>query len=204
MTVACFAAVTEVRVEATLTAVETSRRDRLVRQTDRDSYTAAHLLARACAAELLGLAPAQLSLSQSCPRCGAYDHGRPGIDGHDVYISLSHTQGYVAAVASRRPCGIDVETRARSVPARALSQPEHRWICLQPDPLEAFTQLWTRKEALLKAHGHTDPTAATVLGDEGLLSSSQALTFTEWQPQGTPAAVIGCIVAEIPPPDFCR
>ena len=68
---------------------------------DRDAYTAAHLLVRACAGALLGVPASSVGLEQQCPRCGGVGHGRPSIAGEPgVFVSLSHTRGYVAAVAA--------------------------------------------------------------------------------------------------------
>ena len=35
--------------------------------------------------------------------------GKPVLEDSDFHLSISHTQGYVAAMWSHRPCGIDVE-----------------------------------------------------------------------------------------------
>lgn len=181
MTVARFTPVGDVRVDAALTATEFARRERLVRTEDHAAYTAAHLLVRACAGELLGVAPTTLSLEQHCPSCGGVDHGRPSLAGHeDVYVSLSHTRGYVAAIASHAPCGIDVELRAATIPSRALTGRESGWVQAQPDPPDAFTRLWVRKEALIKlgAPGPGRP------GEIDVLTAPQGVRLTAWSSQG--------------------
>lgn len=140
-----------------LTDWEIARRDRLRSAEDRAAYEAAHLLARHCAAELLGAEPAALVLRQRCTECGGNDHGRPSIFaatrralGEPVHISLSHTRGYVAAIAARTPCGIDIEHHSRSVVRRALSPRESEWLDCQVDAGLAFARLWTLKESLIK------------------------------------------------------
>lgn len=150
--IARFAAVDRVDVDASLSAVELARGDRYLRLEDRASYRAAHLLVRACAAELLGCAPATLTVAQRCEVCGARDHGRPHLEEHpDVHVSLSHTRGHVAAAAAWTPCGVDVERlRPIAPPPLALSPAESRWLAAQDDPA-AFLRLWVRKEALVKA-----------------------------------------------------
>lgn len=169
MTIARFARVGEVSVPAELTAAERGRHDRLRFAADRDAYTAAHLLVRACAGELLGIAPGRLRLQQHCPRCGATDHGRPSIAGEpQVWVSLSHTRGHVAAVAARTPCGIDVQTTAGSIPGSAITDRERAWLDAQADSLPAFTRLWVRKEALVKAGLADEPGALDVLGPDAV------------------------------------
>ena len=169
--------VTAVRgYEEWLTPVERARRDRRVRPEDRTAYVAAHLLARTVAAELLGMAPSEVVLVQRCADCGATDHGRPAVEGHDIHLSLSHASGVVAAMAAPVPCGIDVESLDRDVPTRALTCDERHWAAGEADPLAAAVLLWTRKEALVKASGLslTDALATDVLGG----------AFGGWQDDG--------------------
>ena len=140
-----------------LTAVETRRWERLVHRADRDAYLAAHVLVRHVAAEFISAAGDvdRLAVVQSCPGCGGIDHGRPAIAGHPgVHVSLSHTRGVVAAIAAAGPCGIDVEAhRTGGVPAGTLTPREQSWADGQPEPGAAFTRLWARKEAWVKATG---------------------------------------------------
>lgn len=154
-----------------LPAPESDRMRRLVHAEDRRAYLAAHILVRRVAAELLGIAPADadaganaLRLVHSCPSCGGTDHGRPSIAGHPgAHVSLSHARGVVAAIAATTPCGIDVENhRAGVVPAGALTAREQSWLDEQPDSAAAFTRLWARKEAWVKATGGSLERAATL------------------------------------------
>ncbi|MEX0426651.1 4'-phosphopantetheinyl transferase superfamily protein [Nocardioides sp. DS6] len=185
-----FAAVDEVEGdEALLTAVERARRDRLVRAEDRAAYVAAHLLARACVAQLLGIAPAEVELRQRCARCGSDQHGAPYVPGVllPLHVSLSHTEGYVAAVASQVRCGIDVEAvRSEPPPWGALSGPEEAWVASQADPGRAFTRLWVRKEALVKAGvGSLEKAAALdVLADGRPADRAAGLVLQEWSAAG--------------------
>lgn len=171
-----FLAVEDALTAATvrLTAAEQERRDRLRHERDRAAYVAAHTLVRICAGELLGAPAGDITVAQQCPGCGKIDHGRPYVvDAPDVHVSLSHTRGWVAAIAAERPCGIDIE-RVRPVsPAvvrRVLARSEQAWVAEQPDPVRAFATLWARKEALVKA-GIGDLDLASridVLGDARL------------------------------------
>ena len=169
MIVARFAAVDQVQVDAALTEAEGVRHQRLRFASDRDAYRAAHLLVRACAGELLGVAPRLVRVEQACPRCGKAGHGRPFIAGEPgVTVSLSHTRGFVAAVAATVACGIDVEAVATAIPRTAVTTRERAWLDARPDPLRAFTQLWVRKEALVKAGVADDPASIDVLADDAV------------------------------------
>lgn len=198
MTVARFARVEEVLGDlqfrgVELSQAETTRWQRLRFQADRDAYRAAHLLVRACAGELLDLAPERLRLQQQCPRCGSTDHGRPSIAGEpEVYVSLSHTRGHVAAVAATTACGIDVEHVATSIPRTAVTPRERAWLDTVADPLVDFTRLWVRKEALVKAGVAHEPGPLDVLGpDAGAVARGAGALGPDAAPTGRPAGVVG-------------
>lgn len=197
MIVARFAAVGQVQVDAALTDAERVRHDRLRFPADRDAYRAAHLLVRECAAELLNRRPAAVRLEQRCPRCGGDGHGRPSVAGEPgVRVSLSHTRGFVAAVAATAVCGVDVETIATSIPRLAVSEPEAAWLDGRPEPLPAFTRLWVRKEALVKAGLAPDPASVDVLAPVA------DFTLTDWSapaPDGVQPPALGCLAVAAPP-----
>jgi len=135
---------------------ERDRADRFRRESDRRDFVAAHLLVRLCAARLLGIDPAEVAFAQHCPGCGLPGHGRPLLrDRPDVGLSLSHTEGMVAAAAGTVPVGVDVELRGReaadpAVRKLVLAAAEAALVAARPEPDEAFLRLWVRKEALVK------------------------------------------------------
>ena len=138
-----------------LNAQERGRLMRLRSERAGRDFLAAHVLARFCAGWLLGVAPAEVPFAQQCPGCHGTDHGRPLLVGRpDVYVSLSHTDGVVAAAAGRVPVGIDVELLDRSpgvrVMDRALTAAERSLVAAEADPGRAFLRQWVRKEALIK------------------------------------------------------
>lgn len=106
----------------------------------------------------LDLQPAQirtlksLPIVQRCPECGKAGHGRPRLEtvglaqNPHLYLSLSHSEGYVGAMVSSAPCGIDVQT-VTEVPERALSENEQKKLT----DAVARTRAWCRKETLVKA-----------------------------------------------------
>ncbi|MFF2848469.1 4'-phosphopantetheinyl transferase family protein [Streptomyces sp. NPDC058001] len=143
-----------------LNEAERGRLARFHRETARRDFVAAHALVRLCAGWLLGVAPTEVAFAQHCPTCGGTDHGRPLLaDRPDVYLSLSHTDGVVAAVAGHVPVGIDVERfvrgRGTEVMHRVLTAAELALVTAHADPDHAFLRQWVRKEALIKI-GRTD------------------------------------------------
>lgn len=77
-----------------------------------------------------------------------------------VYFSLSHTKNALAVAIDRQPIGIDIEavvslhrSEDQHFLDRTLSPDEQALVRNAADPCMAFTELWTRKEALFKAIG---------------------------------------------------
>lgn len=146
-----------------LNARERRRLARFRREPARRDFLAAHVLVRLCAGRLLGVAPDEVPFAQRCPTCQGADHGRPLLAGRpDVHLSLSHTDGVVAAAAGHLPVGVDVERLGRvpgpGVMDRALTAAERALVAADADPGRAFLRQWVRKEALIKI-GRADPDA---------------------------------------------
>lgn len=73
-----------------------------------------------------------------------------------VDFSISHCKNAIAVVLSDRPVGVDVESFRHAEEAllrRTMNPEEQGEVRAAADPAEAFTCLWTRKEALLKLRG---------------------------------------------------
>lgn len=92
------------------------------------------------------------------PTFGYGVHGKPFLTGFpDIHFSLSHCRAVVACAVSDRPVGVDVEVTGRGnerLFAYVLSERERALVLAAADPQEAFTRLWTRKEAFLKLTGN--------------------------------------------------
>lgn len=82
-------------------------------------------------------------------------YGKPYLVGSESFISLSHTSGYVAAVVSPHPCGIDIQrfdTKILNLGAKFLAKKELADI--PPDSeLSFLTHSWAIKEAAYKTFG---------------------------------------------------
>lgn len=86
------------------------------------------------------------------------DKGAPYLPDHpDLSVSISHCRQAVAvAVSPKGKVGIDVECRRRigeGLMERVCTADEQAAVRAAADPVMAFLQLWTRKEAVLKMRG---------------------------------------------------
>lgn len=74
----------------------------------------------------------------------------------DVHFSLSHCRGLAACLLAAQPCGVDAEARRPLRPQvirRSYAPEEQAALRTAEDPELLFTQLWTLKEAYVKATG---------------------------------------------------
>jgi len=140
-----------------LDELEQQRAARIVHAATREQYVAAHVLLRLCLSRYAPLAPAAWRFV-----CNAY--GRPRLDpalGVDLEFNLSHTHGLVACVVARAlEVGVDVESLVRRHPGLRLAT---RFFAPQEVAAlratrgalqdERFLELWTLKEAYIKARG---------------------------------------------------
>lgn len=143
---------------ALLSPAERARRERFRFDRDAWHYAVAHALLRRTLARCAPVAPAAWSFR-------AAPGGRPEVEApafaRRLRFSLSHTRGLVAcAVCLEHPVGVDVE----AVDARTMGEEIVARI-LAPEEVEALVglaaaerrrrlfELWTLKEACLKARG---------------------------------------------------
>ena len=85
------------------------------------------------------------------------EHGKPFLAHHpEVHFNLSHCKNGIAVVVDASPVGIDIESFRPSNLAlikKTMNPAEAEQIFTSSDPVEAFTQYWTQKEAVLKLRG---------------------------------------------------
>lgn len=119
---------------------------------DRERYILGHGLLRELLGHYLAIAPGAVVM----PR-GRF--GKPYVEGHPLHFNLSDTKDAVLIAFSReQEIGADVETMTRTVDHEAVSEhyftPEEIGdIARTADGKRRFLELWTRKEAVLKASG---------------------------------------------------
>jgi 4'-phosphopantetheinyl transferase len=150
-----------VRAEQCKMMLSSEERERAARfhfQEDRESYLVAHSLTRGVLAELTRTKPAELTFELG-------SHGRPELVQPEqpgrLRFNLSHTRGMVAcAVTLEHDIGVDVERIERRVEIDSLarnvfSEAEREALDrLEPTAKRRrFFELWTLKEAYIKAVG---------------------------------------------------
>ena len=146
------------RYLALLGSQERERHARLRREPSRREFLVAHAFARMTLSRYAPVPPEAWSFSLG-------EHGRPEIsgpsDGRGLRFNLSHTRGMVACAVTRDlDIGVDVENRARRLRHRDLSErffgeaEVEALRALAPEErARRFLELWTLKEAYLKARG---------------------------------------------------
>ncbi len=119
------------------------------------------LLARAWRRELLAKA---LNTSPKHLVFNLADHGKPFLDDHALSFNISHSHDafVLAWCIGDTPLGTDIEDKNRELPKETLAKryfhprENDAWKNLENIPVVAHAQwltTWTRKEAILKAHG---------------------------------------------------
>ena len=137
-----------------LSPAEAERRDRFVRQADRDRFALGRMLGRAALARRLGRRPEDIDFEID-------SNGRPRLVGDGAWFSLSHSGALVAAAVAPWPeVGLDIEREDEGadligVAASVFTDEEREAIAAAPGDarLRLFFSLWTLKEAYLKATG---------------------------------------------------
>jgi len=142
-----------------LSVEERARRDRLRFDTDRRDFTIAHDMLRRALSRYADVSPADWKFATN-------KYGKPSIESSDPQVralsfSLSHTRGCVACAITRdAPIGVDVQRidktqSVKEIADRYFSEEEALWLRQCSGDLRKirFFELWTLKEALLKALG---------------------------------------------------
>ena len=137
-----------------LSAAERARTKRFTFARDRDLFAFAHAMLRDRLAAAAAVDPAELQFTQG-------PHGKPALAQPTWHFNLSHSgTRAIVALAQTSPVGIDLErinpTRdLRDLARRFFAPPEVEMLETLPPGLypQGFTQIWTRKEAYIKATG---------------------------------------------------
>jgi len=178
------------RYRATLSVDELARCDRFHFARDRHDYANAHHLLRTTLSRYDATPPEAWQFE-------ATPHGKPALASESsgevpLTFNLSHTRQIVACVVSRGTAvGIDIERADRlqdamSIAARFFSPGEVaglRRCATDNDRARRFVELWTLKEAFIKATGH------------GLSQPLDAFTFDVDEDHGirfTPPPGVAC------------
>lgn len=85
------------------------------------------------------------------------EHGKPFLVHYpEVFFNLSHCKNGIAVAVDFSPIGIDIESFRNSnlaLLSKTMNAIETEWILASADPVETFTQYWTKKEAVVKMRG---------------------------------------------------
>jgi 4'-phosphopantetheinyl transferase len=137
---------------------ERARFDNYRRPADRARFLTGTMILRHLYAADLGVSPAAVRLARHCPDCDR-PHGKVSGPGR-LEISVSHSgDRVIVASCADYPVGVDVEQADPAVDHRgvaALVATDEEQAALNAGQMSlarAFTRLWTRKEAVLKALG---------------------------------------------------
>ena len=142
--------VTEAEVQRMLPLVDEQRRNEALRYK--------HLFGQfACLKSWLMLKELLQPLGINNLEMDHNEHGKPYLVHHrDVHFNLSHCKKGIAVVVDFAPVGIDIEYFRKSNLAlvkKTMNPFEAEWIRSSANPVEAFTQYWTKKEAVVKLRG---------------------------------------------------
>jgi 4'-phosphopantetheinyl transferase len=123
-------------------------------------------------------------------------YGKPHLIDLPWYVSLSHTNGWAAAVLHRsRPVGIDIEPireQFRRVVPRVLSESELAHAAGDPNRLAVY---WCAKEALYKLYGKRQLTFREHLLIEPFADGADQLTGHVRLPNHQEQLIIRCFQA---------
>ena len=144
------AQVTEAEVQQMLPLVDEQRRNEALRYK--------HLFGQfACLKSWLMLKEQLRPLGINDLEMDYNEHGKPYLTHHpEVHFNLSHCKNGIAVVVDFSPVGIDIESfrmGSLGLIRKTMNPAETEWIRSSSDPVETFTQFWTKKEAVVKLRG---------------------------------------------------
>ncbi len=130
---------------------EQERAARFRFEVDRERYIIGHGMLRMLLSRYTGIAPKEITTVR-----GKY--GKPYLPDGSIHFNLSDTKDAVLIAFALEEIGVDLETMTRTVDHDAVAEHyftrrEVEWINTSPDRKRRFLELWTRKEAVLKASG---------------------------------------------------
>lgn len=146
---------TRVECRAVLSSDELVRADRFVREQDARAYLISHAELRRLLGEHLNVAPEALVFEVDA-------HGKPFLvsDNENTHFNISHSGDYALIGIGEVPVGVDIERISDksdylAIAERFFTNDEYLYIVHQPvnRQLLAFYQVWTLKEAYVKALG---------------------------------------------------
>jgi 4'-phosphopantetheinyl transferase len=173
------------RTRDLLSAEELERAERMVSPDLRRRFLARRAMARELLGRETGEDPAGLVLERRCERCGEDHPASPLGDGDSgVWWSASSSAGLAAVAIAGCRVGLDIEKhgerpRWERIARRFYSEDERRAVAGSP---ARFLELWTLKEAYLKALGLGLPGGLRSLECTGLAPAAGEWSTTAAHP----------------------
>ncbi|WP_198172463.1 4'-phosphopantetheinyl transferase family protein [Hymenobacter ginkgonis] len=133
-----------------LRADELARAQRYHQLADQQRFVVARAALRSILGQYLACAPAAIQFVVGPNKKPAIQN-EPGL-----HYNVSHSKDWILIAVSAAPVGVDVEAIDPLFPFQdilphSFSLPERQAIMSSPDGAHLFYQLWTRKEAFVKA-----------------------------------------------------
>lgn len=107
-------------------------------------------------------------------------HGKPFLQDSDRSISISHSNNYVAVIASKKTVGIDIQTyvqKIKRIQHKYVRKDEEPFL-LNADDIKTLHIIWGAKESLYKAYGKRGLRYLEHLQLKNLDSKSEQGVFT--------------------------
>lgn len=147
---------------------EQPEHDIVIRVYHMTAPAAYHALLQQCLQDALAAPDAAINMAKT-------EHGKPYLTDHTLAFNVSHSQQWLAVAWSKRQTsiGVDIEHAEREQQVLAISK-RYFHVNEQATAEQSWLHTWTRKEAILKAHGlglriklaELDTTPATVEHDQ--------------------------------------
>ncbi|WP_185731403.1 4'-phosphopantetheinyl transferase family protein [Larkinella rosea] len=136
---------------ALLSPDEEVRAQRYFHEKDRHRFIITRGLLRSLLGHYTGQKPGAIQFVQT-------SHKKPSVRGSNWQYNVSHSGDWALIALSKTAVGVDIEKidrdfRYQDILPESFSPQEQAFIEKSPDPRTRFYQLWTRKEALVKATG---------------------------------------------------
>jgi phosphopantetheinyl transferase len=132
-----------------LSLPELAKADSLLPQSRR-IYCAAHVVLRLVLAHFTGIAPEILAIANLV-------ESKPFLPNHTLKFNLSHTENAFLIAVSNQEIGVDIEEIQKDLDFEGIMDfafsESDKMLCDKHDLPNAFTQMWTLKEAYTKAIG---------------------------------------------------
>lgn len=193
-----------------LDPAEHARAAAIVDAASRADFIAGRVAQRLMAAELLGVAPQNLSAHYWCPECGSGpvpSHGRPGylLQGMPASVSISFSRSHGWALAAMVPeAGAGLGVDLQFIPSVAfdgfddvaLSPAEKVLLTgVAPGAQDAWRAgVWARKEALAKHSGlglRSDPRDLAAFPETGAAGSVQDIALPDVEVRDIAPGTVG-------------